>query len=133
MAHGGFMVWKCYFSQVAIYTVLTLYVWTTKNLERPDQSCELLPSARGALADRVTDGIRKPQRTPESRGEQSFPGMRTCNAVVFPADCTEGFRDFICRMLGLHAAAPAPAPHPRVSRFSATQRRPSSRENQIRL
>lgn len=103
--------------------VLTLYMWTTKNLERPNQSCELLPSARGAFADRVTDGIRKLQRTPESRGEQPFPGMRMCNAVVFLADWTKGFRDFICRMLGLHAAALAPpqalaASLPKTPKFS---------------
>lgn len=138
-----FLWWrKCSFLQVAIYAVLTLHVWTTKNLERPDQWCELLPSARRALADRITDGIRKRQRTPESRGEQPFPGMRTCNAVVFPADWTEGLRDFfLCRMLGLHAATPAPPqalapflpPSPRLQVFSPPKWWSSSRGHQIRF
>lgn len=77
------MVRKHYFPLMAISAVLTFIRVDKRELREKRRSCELLPFARGALADRVTDGIRKLQRTPESGGEQPFPGTRMRKAVVF--------------------------------------------------
>lgn len=67
---------------IAICTVrCSPHTWTTKSLEN-HQSCQLLPSARGDFADRVTGDIRKLQRTPESGGGQPLPGTRTWSADV---------------------------------------------------
>lgn len=73
-------------------------------------------SGGGPLAAWAPDGIRELRRTPGSRGEPLFPGMRTCIVAAFHRTgprCSE--ISVIFRILGPHASSRTLNPSPGLS------------------